>query len=275
MPRRAKRILKSVVPPFLWSIGRSVKRRFVRSVTHLQYAPLGWSTRLPGGGNSDDFWATFIGQEQAACEELIARIQAHEPLLDVDGDENTKYAVFGYVLALATRQHSKITVLDYGGNLGDYYWRGRALVPGVELDYHCRELPQVAEAGRRITPDVTWHSDDAVFAHSYDLVMFSSALQCLPNWRDLLFRGGQSARRYLFLSDVATVRDVPAFVVTLRSGGQTCLLNQLNRAETIDTAERAGLRLVREFPMGPHPPIANAPEQPTCVGWLFQRDPEG
>ena len=34
--------------------------------------------------------------------------------------------------------------------MGDYYWLGPALVPGVDLDYHCKELPQVAEAGRLI-----------------------------------------------------------------------------------------------------------------------------
>lgn len=268
---RAMRILEAVVPPFLWRIGSRYKRRIVRSTTLLEYAPRGWSTELPGSASNEDFWTTFIAQERRACEELIARIHAREPLLHPDGDENSKYAVFGYVLALATRQQEKISVLDYGGNLGDYFWLGRALVPGVDLDYHCKELPQVAEAGRLITPDVTWYTDNACLARPHDLVMFSSSIQCLPDWQDILLRAGQSARRYLFLSDVATVRDVPAYVATHRSGGQTHLQIQLNRSEIIATVERAGLQLVREFAMGPHPPIVNAPEQPQCFGWLFQR----
>ena len=45
----------------------------------------------------------------------------------------------------------------------------------------------------------------------------------------------------------------------------------MNRSEIIGTVEIAGLRLVREVPMGPHPPVANAPEQATRVGLLFQR----
>ena len=44
-----------------------------------------------------------------------------------------------------------------------------------------------------------------------------------------------------------------------------------NGSEIVDTVQRAGLRLVREFAMGPHPPVANAPEQPMSVGWLFAR----
>ena len=102
--------------------------------------------------------------------------------------------------------------------------------------------------------------------------MFQSSLQYVREWQDLLRRAAQAARRYLWLSDVPTVRQVSTYVVTERSAGATNLHYQLNRSEIIDTVERVGLRLVREFEMGPHPPVANAPEQPTCVGWLFERD---
>jgi putative methyltransferase (TIGR04325 family) len=266
-----KQLLKNLMPPLLWSVGRNLKRRFVHSVTHFQYAPRGWSTPLPGGAHSDDFWAAFARRELATSEELIARIQAGEPLLETRADEHTKYILFGYVLALAARNQTRVSVLDYGGNLGDYYWLGRALVPGVDLDYHCKELPRVAEAGRRLTSEITWHTDDSVLTRSYDLVMFSGCIQCLPNWQDILVRAGQAARTYLLLADVPTVRDVPAYVATHREGGTTNLQTLMNRSEIVGTVERAGLRLAREFAMGPHPPIANAPEQPMCLGFLFQR----
>ena len=267
----SKQFLKSIVPPFLWNIGSHLKRRVVRSTTLLEYAPNGWLTPLPEGTGGDEFWRSFLTLEQANCEALIARIDAREPMLYADGDENLKYAVFGYVLALASRNQQQITVLDYGGNVGDYYWLGRELVPGVKLDYHCKELPRVAEVGRRVSPDVTWHTDDGCFKRSFDLVMFSSSIQCLPNWQDVLVRAGKSTVGYLLLSDVPTVRERESYVATHRSAGQTHLQVQVNRAELIAAAEGAGLRLVREFAMGAHPLIVNAPEQPACVGWLFQR----
>jgi len=67
---------------------------------------------------------------------------------------------------------------------------------------------------------------------------------------------------------------VPAYIVTHREHERTNLQIMMNRSEIVGTVERAGLRLVREFAMGPHPPIANAPEQPMCLGWVFQRNPE-
>lgn len=40
-------------------------------------------------------------------------------------------------------------MLDWGGGLGAYYVYSRALLPDLELDYHCRELPLLVEC-----PDV-------------------------------------------------------------------------------------------------------------------------
>ena len=268
MPTRSKRVVKSILPPVLWDIGKDVKRRLLSSVDHFAFAPDGWATRLPNGATSEDYWNKFIARERTICEALISRVQACDPVSVLTGD--IKEVLFGYVLALVARDKQKVTVLDYGGNLGDYYWLGRALVPAIELDYHCKELPLVAETGRQITPAVTWHTSDACLDQAYDLVMFSSSLHCLPNWQPVLRRASRSTRVYLLLSDIPTVRSVPAFVVTQRSGSMTHLQHQMNRSEIVDTVEGAGLRLIREFEMGPHPPVANAPEQSTCVGWLFQ-----
>lgn len=263
-----KRILQSIVPPVLWSIGSGFKRRIVRSTTFFQYAPKGWDTPLPG--TNQDYWNTFIDRERSLCEALIASERTGEPLVVVEEDA-LKHVTFGYVLAMAAREQPRITILDYGGNLGDYYWLGKMLMPEIELDYHCKELPTIAGAGREISPAITWHIDDDCLAQPYDLVMFSSSLQYLTEWRAILQRAAAATRRYLFLSDTPCVRNVPTFVATERSGGVTNLHWQLNRADVVSTVHGTGLRLVREFAMGPYPPVANAPEQPTRAGWLFER----
>ena len=51
-------------------------------------------------------------------------------------------SLFGYVLALAARHKQKVTVLDYGGNLATTIGSPGRSVPGVELEYHCKELPR-------------------------------------------------------------------------------------------------------------------------------------
>lgn len=262
-------ILRSLVPPLLWQIGSKWKRRLVRSTTLFEYAPDGWDTRLPDGTGNEAFWNEFIAQEVSACEALRTRVKAGEALLDPGVDP--KHAVFGYVLARASRRQDALAVLDYGGNLGDYYWLARAFVPDVRLDYHCKELPNSVAAGRRVTPEVTWHTDDTCFDATYDVVMFSGSIQYLRDWRDAVARAAASTRTFLLIADVPSIRAVPSYVATHRSRGHTSLEHQMNRAEVIGVVESTGLRLAREFPMGPHPVVLNAPEQPVSVGWLFER----
>ncbi|MNC90202.1 hypothetical protein D3C83_62720 [compost metagenome] len=101
--------------------------------------------------------------------------------------------------------------------------------------------------------------------------MFTSSIQYLPDWQDVLRRAAIASRKYLLLSDVSTVRGVAAFVATSRSSGLTTLEIQLNRDEIVKTIEAAGLRLFREIPVGAPPFIAHAPEQPRNVSFVFQR----
>lgn len=264
-----KQIVKPIVPPLLWSIASEVRQRLLRSADRLAYAPLGWNTPLPPGGG-EAFWGKFVERERAWCESLIARVRAEDPVLASD-DAILGYLAFGYVLALTARQRHRVTVLDYGGNFGEYYWISKALVPGVEIEFHCKELPAIAAAGRLVSPEVSWHTDESSLESPYDLVMFSSSLQYLRDWQSVFRQAAQSTRQYLFLGDIPAVRGVPTYVITQRSKGATTVGYVFNRSEIADAGQRAGLRLIREFTMGQHAPVAQAPEQPLYVGWLFAR----
>jgi putative methyltransferase (TIGR04325 family) len=266
----AKHLLQLLTPPALWRVGKKFRRRFDSSVDHLAYAPEGWATPLPAE-HTEAFWKRFVGQERAAFEELIARVQSGEAVVSPQPEEDFKHIAFGCAAALAAQGRDRISILDYGGNLGDYLWIARELLPAISVDFDCKELALVADVGREVNPSVTWHTDDGCFEASYDLVMFVSSLQCLRDWRSVMQRGAVATRNTLLLSDVPAVRVAPSFVSTQRSRGVTTLYNVLNRAEVVDGVERLGLRLIREFDMGPHPPVANAPEQPRCVGLLFRR----
>ena len=219
---------------------------------------------------------------QEPSTQAIARQRAHgawfkvlvgsgRPALAAHEGENAKHVTFAYALALTGCGARKVTVLDYGGGLGDYYWVARAFVPSLELDYQCKELPAIAAAGGELNPEITWHADDSCLDQAYDLIVFSSSLQYLHDWQATLIRAARSTRRYLLVSDIPTVRKTATYVAMERSHGCTNRCWQLNRDQVVRAAEEAGVRLIREFDMGMHPPVANAPEQPSCLGLLFQR----
>lgn len=252
------------MPPVLWKFGQTVLRR---SVDRIEYIPPETAREFPPEPNPE-FWSAFLDSERAACEALIARACSGEPRLAQHGEE-LKYQIYSYVLALAGGDQDRLSVLDYGGNMGEYFWIGKAMVPHLELDFHCKELPAVADVGRSLTPHISWHTDDRCFEPQYDVVMFSSCMQY--STFDTLRAAARSARRYLLFSDVPMVRNVPAFYSKHHSRGVSTVQRHPNRDEIVALIGDSGLTLFREFDMGPHLPVVNAPEQPTCAGLLFQR----
>lgn len=276
-----KRIAKSITPPALWNLLMYVRRRTMRSVDCLTYAPRGWSTKLPNGADNEEAWGRFIAyavaDERKNCESEIRRIRVEQPLLlePNNGAEDGEYLATMtciYVLALAARLGPTPKILDYGGYLGDFCRVSKDLLPGLQLEYHCKELPAVAEEGRKLGPGVIWHTDDGCLADRYDVIIFSGCLQYIQEWQHLLRRAASAVGTYLFLSQVSTVERVSGYVAVQRMRGITLLHQQLKKADVLSTVQGTGLRLVREFTMREHPPIVNAPEQPSYRGWLFERD---
>jgi putative methyltransferase (TIGR04325 family) len=279
-----KQIVKSVSPPVVWNLLRYARRRLDKSIDCLTYAPDGWATERPEESGIEDAWGRILTRTQEAegRGRRIRWFQKNQPLLIAPegkgpdqigvGLDCIGYMTYAYVLALVARQKQAVKILDYGGALGEHYWLSRGMLPEVALEYHVNELPAVAEAGRELSPQIIWHTDDSCLDQRYDLVMFSSSLQYIKGWQDLLRRAAQAVGAYLFLTEISTVEHVSSYVAVQRTRGVALLHQQLNRADVLGTVHGTGLRLIREFLMGEHPPIANAPEQPSYRGWLFQRE---
>jgi putative methyltransferase (TIGR04325 family) len=184
---------------------------------------------------------------------------------------------FGYVLARTAQHRKRISVLDWGGGVGQYFPLARTLLPEVEIDYHCKDVPVLTAVGREVLPDVTFHEDDSCLNWSYDLVLASSSIQYMEKWRNALRKLAGATDRYLLLTRTPTVAQNESFVVVQRGqpyGFGTDVLEWfLNRGELLECAEEAGLRLVREFVMLDATPARGVPEQARYRGFLFE--PEG
>ena len=86
------------------------------------------------------------------------------------------------------------------------------------FDWHCREVPSVARAGAVANPDVTFHTDDACLAATYDLVVASSSLHYEPDWASLLRRLAGASADYLLVTRVPVALEAPSFVVVQHAG---------------------------------------------------------
>jgi putative methyltransferase (TIGR04325 family) len=282
--------LRRITPTSLLGRRRHVQSRVAPeepSPPEWEYVPEGWGRRdEPDVAGWDvatvlDAYRTKLPEFRKLLEgtdSIAVATSAAFPVGPPTIEHQNQILAFAYALALASRTTDSITVLDWGGGLGYFYFLSRALLPGeVGIEYHCKEVPTLCSYGREALPEIRFHSDDSCLDGRYDFVLASSSLQYSEEWGHVLEGLAGAARRYLFLTRVPVVFSHPSFVVLQRTHAhafQTEYLSWvLNRDELLEHAKRSGLELVREFLLGDKPPVVGAPEQDETRGFLFRPAP--
>jgi putative methyltransferase (TIGR04325 family) len=259
-------------------------RRSPQEVTkpRLEYAPEGWNDRQiisnAEGWNVDSVvdaekakWETFRNNLQGAGP--LGFSHEHTDLAVVrDVPFHNVHITYAYVIALAAHLKTNLSILDWGGGLGHYYQIAKAVMPDVSFEFHCKEVPLMAEVGRLLNPEVHWYSDESYLERSYDLVMVNGSLQYMEDWNGTLRQLSQVVKEHFFLTRLPVVEHVPSFVAIQREYDIEMLHQQFNKDEVLEFVESLGLRRVREVVVGDRPYIHGAPEQCELRGWLFHRD---
>jgi putative methyltransferase (TIGR04325 family) len=209
--------------------------------------------------------ATPLGMRDASRLYTSAELATHNSAL-----------AFAYVAARAAAGRDALSMLDWGGGVGQYAFAAEAVLPGVRIDYACKELPVQCVQGQRLLPDATFYTDDAQFAErQFDLVFASGALHYDRDWRGVLDRLAAATGRYLFVTRLPTVSCTPSFVYLQRAyehGYDTEYLGWcLNRDEFLTAAERTGLRFEREFLVAESGQVPGVAEHFQSRGFLFAR----
>ncbi len=272
--------VKLFIPPIAIKCFQAFKNLFQKPI--LEYTPDGWLTQLNNSQNQGWSVDSVIDTEKAKWNAFRLNLEGSGPLgfshehsdLSVIRDTNfhNVHMSYAYVLTLAAHLKDRISVLDWGGSLGHYYLVGKAVLPDVSIDYHVKEVPLMAEAGKQINPEVHWYDDESCLEREYDLVMLNGSILYLEYWVDALHRIAHSAKEYLFLFRLPVVQHVPSFISLERLYNSQMLHLQPNQAELMKAVKETGFSLIREFVVGEPPYIKKAPEQCEMRGWLLRRN---
>jgi putative methyltransferase (TIGR04325 family) len=268
---------------------RAVRR--LAEVSHLrprewEHVPEGWARQLSDpritGWNVDTVRRRYEEKLPAfrraveRTDPLVVSMSPAQPA-EIDGSiyQHSLAVSHAYAIALAAGRREELSLLDWGGGIGLLSLLAGAVVPGTRIDYHCKDIPAVCQAGRASLPEATFHEDDSCLERRYDLVFASSSLQYAEDWQATVRGLAGATGRYLYVSRLPVVERVASFVVLQRTYRHRldteCLSWVLNEAEFVGWVAGAGLTLVREFLIGREARIAGAPERPRLQGYLFSR----
>lgn len=254
------------------------------SLPEWEYRPEGWQAENPAreGWNVPSIaelqkqkWLVFVEalkghgplgiSHEAPADAGCANLWAHNLIMS-----------YAYVLTLAARHKERLSMLDSGGGVGHYYMISRALLPDLELNYYCQDLPNLCKVGRSLLPMVHFFdTPDACFKQSYDFVLSGSSLWYEQNWKSAADKLARVTDHYLYINRILFIDKAASFVILQRPWKYGYLTEYqcwvINQHEFLSYIESLGLQLVREFLFGPGPHIDNAPEQGYFKGFLFKR----
>ena len=258
-----------------------------RGLIEWEYIPAGWAyaethSQVKGWDVRDVLkvykrkWPRFVAMVEGTGPLGVA----HESDLTSNTDINSHNTImsFAYAIALAAHHLESLSMLDWGGGVGHYYLLARSLLTNVRIDYHCKDVPVLAEYGAQLFPEQHFYIDESCLGRTYDFILASASVHYTEDWQGLLAGLARAAHGYLYITRLPTVLQAPSFVFIQRPyayGYNTEYLGWcLNRASFLSEAEKSGLTMVREFVIAERPSIANAPEQCQFRGFLF-RSPGG
>lgn len=265
--------MKDVLPP---ALHRALRAVWATRPGDWRYEPNGW--RETTGWNAPTVARTQLARWDsfnAEIAELAPMGAAHERTEPgvVDRSVHNTIMSFGYVLARAAHLRRSISVLDWGGGMGQYHAIARALMPELGLDYTCKDLPDLVAAGRATSPALRFVDSEAeAFDRRYDLVMASSSLHYSKEWQRVARELAHGSGDFLYITRTPLVRHVTSFVVTQRAYSTEYPGWFINRDELLGVISSTGMRLEREFLVDERPYVPHAPEQAEYGGFLFRRD---
>ena len=304
---RARLLVKSLTPPLLWEALKAGKARVVRTANdpvaepepppppaaepppEWEYVPEGWSRAAADervkGWDVEAIAQAYRAKWPSYIEALRGpgplgvyhEVVAGEAVDALDHGAHTMLVSYAYVLALTAGGKQRVSILDWGGGSGHYLPLSRAVLPGVEIDYTCKDVPALVALGRELFPEACFlEDDDEALLRTYDLVLVSGSLQYSEGWPAALARLGEAAGSYLYVTRLPVALAAPSFVVLQRAyayGYDTEYLGWVvNREELLREAAAARLELVREFLLQAWFTAPGAPEQPVeHRGFLFRR----
>lgn len=280
MKTKYQDLVRYWVSPGLIRIGQRVLGVF--RAPALEYAPEGWNSKLRNPENAGWNAPNVVAAEERKWRVYMQNCKGSGPLgfshesSDLRVVRNLSFhninMTYAYVLALAAQEKNTLSMLDWGGGLGHYYLIGKALLPDLALDFHCKEVPLMAKAGRRLNPDVHWYTDEKCLERTYDLIMINGSLQYIQDWAGALARIVPSVATYLFLARVPVVQRNPGYIAVQRAYGTEMLHPQINQGVLLEVVQNLGLQVIREFVVGDRPYIKGAPEQCELRSWLFKKE---
>lgn len=205
-----------------------------------------WPAAVASGWN--DAHLTAIRREQ------WAKLTATPDLALTGGNaqDQTNVLIALEAALTAAAGRGRLSVLDWGGDVGSFQHRLSRLHPGLSVECTVKELPSLCSLGRELNPAVRFVEsvDQALAGGPYDLVVASAAMHYDADWRQTLACLAKATGSRLLIARQPTVLTGRSQVAEQAAYGTSFRCWILNEGELLEAFAAAGMHLERRFLAG-------------------------
>jgi putative methyltransferase (TIGR04325 family) len=274
-----KRLARGLVPPLLYDrLRRLVRRDEEPEWEHLPAAvPHAESPGVRGWGDQavtqayTQRWSRWVEQANSTSP-LAYSIYDDQPILRYDVQH--QHMLVAWVLSLGAGQRDRISVLDWGGGVGQLAVIARALRPDLTFEWVVHEVANTAAIGADLAPDVTFCTDRSCLDREYDVVIAKGSIQYAQDWAADVELLARAATRYVYVVETPFIEESPSYAMIQRphwTWDTEYVGWAIRRSDFLAAAIRAGLDLEREVMADYRPVVEGAPEQPLYWGYVFRK----
>lgn len=263
----ARAAIKGLVPPDEIGANARTAPGGVSLAPQFELLPDGWPTTPLPGWDTDSHAAARLKNLAA----LRARWSKDGPFSGAPHDIFNA-EMLGRVLDQAAGDRTHVSVLDWGGGVGETYWLSRLVRPNLSYSYKIKELPRVCVVGRRQEDAPTFVADeDELVGRKFDLVLASGVLHYHQDWRSTMIRLANATNRIMLLTRTPfTSQAIPmAYLQRSPDYGTSYPGWILPQQAVADLAAVAGLRLQEQFDCRESYPIAGLAQRVQLGGLIF------
>jgi len=167
---RIRNLAKELVPPGLLTLAKRllIQGKERSGKLEFEYVPEGWEAEKTNAKIKGWNVKSVLEVYKAKWPSFLENIEDAKPFAcssesltgEIDICYHNAIMSYAYALLFVSRGKTAISMLDWGGGIGHYYVISQALAPDLEIDYHCKDLPVLAEYGQKLFPQAHFYSGE-------------------------------------------------------------------------------------------------------------------
>ncbi len=210
MIKDVKNKIKLFIPPIILLIFKKAKIIIKDFLPEYEYIPNGWISEKVNqkikGWNENSILEVY----KKNWPSFIHNVEKNRPFGLWPESNSTEFfdlvyhntlLIFAYCITVSSQKKTSVRMLDWEVGLGIMASFAKSLLPNIAIDYHCKDVPVLANYGQILFPEAKFFCDESYIFNQFDFILASASLHYVEDWKRILDTFVECSNGYILLTE--------------------------------------------------------------------------